>query len=78
MIERARARAYILTCAKIKYIIYLYDTYIGKLHKGMDIPMSFINDNFMLKTKTARKLYAAVKELPIIDYHCHLSPKMIA
>ena len=40
--------------------------------------MSFINDNFMLKTKTARKLYAAVKDLPIIDYHCHLSPKMIA
>ena len=40
--------------------------------------MSFINDNFMLKTETARKLYAAVKDLPIIDYHCHLSPKMIA
>ena len=40
--------------------------------------MSFINDNFMLKTGTARKLYDAVKDLPIIDYHCHLSPKMIA
>ena len=40
--------------------------------------MSFINDNFMLKTETARKLYAAGKELPIIDYHSHLSPKMIA
>ena len=40
--------------------------------------MSFINDNFMLKTEAARKLYAAVKDLPIIDYHCHLSPKMIA
>ena len=40
--------------------------------------MSFINDNFMLKTETARRLYAAVKDLPIIDYHCHLSPKMIA
>ena len=40
--------------------------------------MSFINDNFMLQTETARKLYAAVKDLPIIDYHCHLSPKMIA
>ena len=40
--------------------------------------MSFINDNFMLKTKTAKKLYAMVKDLPIIDYHCHLSPKMIA
>ena len=40
--------------------------------------MSFINDNFMLKTKTAKKLYAMVKDLPIIDYHCHLNPKMIA
>ena len=40
--------------------------------------MSFINENFMLKTETARKLYDAVKDLPIIDYHCHLSPKMIA
>ena len=40
--------------------------------------MSFINDHFMLKTETARKLFAAVKDLPIIDYHCHLSPKMIA
>ena len=40
--------------------------------------MSFINDNFMLKTETAKKLYGMVKDLPIIDYHCHLSPKMIA
>ena len=40
--------------------------------------MSFINDDFMLKTKTARELYESVKDLPIIDYHCHISPKMIA
>ena len=40
--------------------------------------MSFINDNFMLKTECARKLYSMVKDLPIIDYHCHLSPKHIA
>ncbi len=40
--------------------------------------MSFINENFMLKTETARKLYSMVKDLPIIDYHCHLNPKMIA
>ena len=39
---------------------------------------SFINDDFMLKTKAAKKLYSAVADLPIIDYHCHLSPKMIA
>ncbi len=40
--------------------------------------MSFINDNFMLKTEAAKRLYNEVKDLPIIDYHCHLSPKMIA
>ena len=40
--------------------------------------MSFINDDFMLKNETAKKLYQSVKDLPIIDYHCHISPKMIA
>ena len=40
--------------------------------------MSFINNDFMLKTKTAKELYEHVKDLPIIDYHCHISPKMIA
>ncbi|MBE6788384.1 MAG: glucuronate isomerase [Ruminococcaceae bacterium] len=40
--------------------------------------MSFINDKFMLKNDTAVELYEAVKDLPIIDYHCHISPKMIA
>ena len=40
--------------------------------------MSIINDNFMLKNEPAKKLYNMVKDLPIIDYHCHLSPKMIA
>ena len=40
--------------------------------------MGIINDTFMLKNKPAKKLYAMVKDLPIIDYHCHLSPKMIA
>lgn len=39
---------------------------------------SFINDGFMLNSRTAKKLYSLVKNLPIIDYHCHLSPKMIA
>ena len=40
--------------------------------------MSFINENFMLKNETAKQIYNAVEDLPIIDYHCHLSPKMIA
>lgn len=41
--------------------------------------MSFINDNFMLKNETAKKLYNDfAKDMPIIDYHCHLVPRMIA
>ena len=31
----------------------------------------------LLKNRFAGKLYAEVKNLPIIDYHCHLSPKEI-
>ncbi len=38
----------------------------------------FINDDFMLKSETAKTLYSYIKNLPIIDYHCHLSPQMIA
>lgn len=41
--------------------------------------MGIINDNFMLSTDVARRLYNDyAKGLPIIDYHCHLSPQMIA
>ena len=40
---------------------------------------TFITDNFLLKNKTAQTLYHQfAKNQPIIDYHCHLSPKMIA
>lgn len=40
---------------------------------------TIINDNFLLKTPTAQKLYHDyAKEMPIIDYHCHLNPKLIA
>ncbi len=41
--------------------------------------MKFLNDNFLLKTNTAQRLYHDyAKGLPIIDYHNHLSPKDIA
>ena len=40
---------------------------------------TIINDNFLLKNKTAKKLYNAyAKDMPIIDYHCHLNPQLIA
>ena len=34
------------------------------------------NDLF-LKSDVAKNLYDAVRDLPIVDYHCHLSPKEI-
>ena len=38
----------------------------------------FMGRDFLLSTPTARKLYHEVAEtLPIIDYHCHISPKEI-
>lgn len=41
--------------------------------------MNLINDNFMLKNPTAKRLYRCYAEkMPIIDYHCHLSPEEIA
>jgi len=41
--------------------------------------MGFIDENFLLQTRTAQQLYHeyAAGE-PIFDYHCHLSPKDIA
>lgn len=41
--------------------------------------MSLINENFMLKNATGKKLYEEyARDMPIYDYHCHLNPKMIA
>ena len=38
----------------------------------------FLDKNFLLNTKTSRKLYFDYAEkLPIIDYHCHVNPKEI-
>jgi glucuronate isomerase len=40
---------------------------------------TFINEDFLLSTPTARELFHQhAASLPIIDYHCHLIPKMIA
>lgn len=41
--------------------------------------MSFIHDDFMLHGETAKRLFHNyAKDLPIIDYHCHLVPQTIA
>lgn len=36
-----------------------------------------MHKDYLLKTDTSRKLYNSVKALPIVDYHCHLSPQEI-
>lgn len=33
--------------------------------------------SYLLETDTARDIYEGIKNLPICDYHCHLSPKEI-
>lgn len=40
---------------------------------------AFIDENFLLKNETAELLYHQyAKDMPIIDYHCHLPPDQIA
>ena len=39
----------------------------------------FLDDDFLLQTETAQRLYHEYAEaMPIFDYHCHISPKEIA
>ena len=40
---------------------------------------AFLNEHFLLNNGTAQTLYHEyAKEMPVIDYHCHLSPAAIA
>jgi glucuronate isomerase len=39
----------------------------------------FLDEDFLLYTEASRRLYHDyAREMPIIDYHCHLSPQQIA
>lgn len=39
----------------------------------------FLDENFLLSNKTAQQLYHEyAKDMPVIDYHCHLSQQQIA
>jgi glucuronate isomerase len=39
----------------------------------------FMDENFLLETETAKKLFHEhAEKMPIIDYHCHISPQEIA
>lgn len=37
----------------------------------------FMNEDFLLNTESAKKLFDLCKDEPIFDWHCHLSPKEI-
>lgn len=40
--------------------------------------MSYMQEDFLLKTETAKRLYHEyAKDMPIFDYHCHLPEKQI-
>ena len=40
---------------------------------------NFLDENFLLQTETAKMLYHEhASKMPIIDYHCHLNPSMVA
>ncbi len=37
----------------------------------------FYGDEYLLENETAKKIYEKIKDLPIIDYHCHLDERSI-
>ncbi len=45
----------------------------------LTLSSTFLSDDFLLQTETARRLYHDYARLmPIIDYHCHLPPDQVA
>ena len=39
----------------------------------------FLDDHFLLETNTSQELFHSyAQSMPVIDYHCHLSPRLIA
>ncbi len=37
----------------------------------------FFGEDYLFANESAKKIYSAIKDLPIIDYHCHLDDKAI-
>ena len=62
-----------------KNISSMIDTSAAYANKKGWKNMSIINDKFMLKNETGKRLYEEfARDMPIYDYHCHLNPQMIA
>ena len=43
----------------------------------MILAKKFMDADFLLDNEPSKKLFAAAKDMPIFDWHCHLSPKEI-
>ena len=47
--------------------------------KIFNLMKPFMDENFLLQSETAQKLYHEhAAKMPIIDYHCHLVPQQVA
>ena len=38
---------------------------------------NFFGEDYLLQCESSKKIYSAIKDIPIIDYHCHLDDKAI-
>ena len=58
---------------------FVQNSKLFSLNHRHDHIKSFLDEDFLLENSTAQELYHDfAKELPIVDYHCHLSPQEIA
>ena len=39
--------------------------------------MGFVDESYLLESETARELYAAIADLPIVDVHTHVDPEAV-
>lgn len=66
----------------MKFLIYVKQYYLKniiKLIERSNKMKTFMDENFLLETKTAQILFHEyAKKMPIIDYHCHINPQEIA
>ena len=46
--------------------------------EGLYFMKPFMDENFLLYSETATELFNQCKDMPIVDYHCHLIPQEIA
>lgn len=49
-----------------------------RTREGASTQRSFLDADFLLETETAQRLFDATGDLPIVDYHCHLSAQELA